>query len=48
MYFQRSGKSTTYYRSYYKIMDALSFVGGTYNSIFLLFFFMGGFMAFFF
>ena len=43
-----SGKSVTYVRSYLKILDALSYIGGIFSSILAVFFFIEGFNRYFF
>ena len=43
-----SGRSTTYNRSYLKLVDALAYIGGIFNSILAIFFFIEGFNRYFF
>ena len=43
---ENSGRVTNFNRSFYKLLAALSFVGGIFNSILAIFFFMLLFMRF--
>ena len=43
---EKSGKTTTYSRSYFKILDALAYVGGIFSSLLAVFFFLGMYMRF--
>jgi hypothetical protein len=43
---EKSGKTTTYTRTYLKLLDALAYVGGIFSSLLALFFFLGMYMRF--
>lgn len=43
---EASGKLTTFNRSYLKLLDALSFIGGIFQTILAVFFFMAGYNRF--
>lgn len=45
---EKSPKSTKYNRSFLKLIDALAFVGGIFNSILAVFFFMAAFGRYYF
>ncbi len=45
---EKSGRTSTYNRTYLKLIDALAYVGGIFNSILAIFFFMGLFGRFYF
>lgn len=45
---EASGRTLSYKRSYLKILDALSFIGGIFQTILAVFFFMGAYNRFFF
>lgn len=43
IWIENSGSRTTYNRSFLKLLDAVAFVGGIFNSLLGIFFFMNGF-----
>jgi hypothetical protein len=45
---EKSGKVTSHKRAFLKLLDALAYVGGIFNSLLAIFFFMAMFMRFFF